>query len=105
MAFEFTDENFAEAIATGVALVHFWAEWAGPSRSMKPVIEILAVEYSGRALVGNLDVGNNPEVPMNYNIRGVPSYAILKNGELIDKTVGINTKDYLSNYLDAALAV
>ncbi|MCC6725818.1 MAG: thioredoxin [Saprospiraceae bacterium] len=105
MAFEFTDENFAEATATGVALVHFWAEWAGPSRTMKPVIEKLAAEYSGRALVGNLDVDNNPEVPMNYLIRGVSSFLILKNGEMVNKFPGTWSKEYLANKLDAALAV
>lgn len=105
MAFEFTDDNFtAEAIEKeGVAVVDFWAEWCGPCRAITPIIEELSNEYNGKVTVGKLNVDDNPEVAMKYGIRSIPTILVLKNGEVVDKTVGVTTKQALADKIEANL--
>lgn len=105
MAFEFTDANFEEiAIANkGVAVVDFWAEWCGPCRMVAPVIEELSKEYDGKAVVGKLDVDNNPGVSMKYGVRSIPTILFLKDGEVVDKHVGTATKQTLASKIEAIL--
>ena len=89
MAHEFTDANFqTEVIGSDkVTVIDLWAEWCGPCRMMTPVIEELATEYEGRAVVGKLNVDDNPEVPTNYNVCGIPTFLIFKNGELLENHI------------------
>lgn len=105
MAFEFTDTNFQEKVLDnkGVAVIDFWAEWCGPCRLIAPIIEELANEYDGKALIGKLDVDNNPEVSMKYGIRSIPTILILKDGEIVEKHVGTTTKANLEQKLAAHL--
>ena len=105
MAFEFTDANFGDsALATdGVAVVDFWAEWCGPCKMIAPVIEELATEYSGKAVIGKLDVDSNPETSMKYGVRSIPTILFIKGGEVVDKHVGTATKQALSAKIDALL--
>ena len=104
MAFEFTDSNFTEKASEGVVLVDFWATWCGPCRAIAPAIEELYADYKDKALVGKLNVDNNPEVAMKYNIRSIPTLLILKDGQVVHQHVGLTTKQVLANKLDAALA-
>ncbi len=106
MAFEITDANFAENIQEkkGVAVIDFWAEWCGPCRMIGPIIEELASEYEGKALIGKLDVDSNPEVSMKYGIRSIPTILILKDGEVVDKQVGVTSKQALTDKIEAQLA-
>ncbi len=106
MAFTFTDANFQEnALDTeGVAVVDFWAEWCGPCRIIGPIIEELANDYEGRVLVGKVDVDQNPEVSMKYSVRSIPTILILKNGEVVDKHIGVATKAALAEKIEAQLA-
>ncbi len=104
MAFVLTDDNFQEkALDKGVAVVDFWAEWCGPCRMIAPIIEELHKEYDGKALVGKLDVDNNPEVAMKYGIRSIPTILILKDGKVVDKQVGATTKKVLAEKIEAQL--
>ena len=105
MAFEFTDTNFKEKVLDnkGVAVIDFWAEWCGPCRLIAPIIEELAQDYDGKALIGKLDVDNNPEVSMKYGIRSIPTILILKDGEVVEKHVGTTTKTNLEQKLAAHL--
>ena len=106
MAFEFTDSNFKDtALAAGnISLVDFWAEWCGPCKAITPIIEELATAYSGKAVVGKLNVDNNPETAMKYGVRSIPTIIILKDGEIVDKHVGMTSKATLAEKIDAALA-
>jgi thioredoxin 1 len=105
MAFEFTDANFQDsAIDTGgVTVIDFWAEWCGPCRMVAPVIEELAKDYDGKALIGKLDVDSNPGVSMKYGVRSIPTILFMKGGEVVDKHVGTATKQLLSSKIDALL--
>ena len=84
-------------------LVDFWAEWCGPCRQMTPVVEELSKEYDGKAVIGKLNVDDNPEIPTNYNVRGIPTFLLFKNGELKEKIVGAQTKKFLQDKLNAYL--
>ena len=106
MAFEFTDSNFQEtALAEeGVSVVDFWAPWCGPCRMIAPIIEELSGEYEGKATIGKLNVDDNPEVAMKYGVRSIPTILVLKDGEVVDKQVGVTSKKVLADKIDAALA-
>ena len=106
MAFEFTDTNFQETAldSKGVAVVDFWAEWCGPCRMITPIIEELAKDYDGKATVGKLNVDNNPQVSMKYGVRSIPTILILKDGEVVDKQVGVTTKQALEAKINAHLS-
>ncbi len=105
MAFEFTDTNFQEKVLDneGVAVVDFWAEWCGPCRMITPIIEELSKEYDGKALIGKLNVDHNQAISMKYGVRSIPTILILKNGEVVDKHVGVTTKQALSQKIEAQL--
>ncbi len=103
MAFEFTDSNFSDSVKEGVTVVDFWAEWCGPCRMVGPIIEELANDYENKALIGKVNVDDNPEISMKYGIRSIPTILFLKNGEVVDKQVGVTTKKNLADKIDAAI--
>ena len=106
MALEFTDSNFEEKVLNSghVTVVDFWAQWCGPCRAIAPIIEELADEYAGTALVGKVDVDANQELAMQYSIRSIPTILILKDGEVVEKHVGAITKPALQSKIDKHLA-
>lgn len=106
MAIEFTDSNFEELVLKSdkPVLVDFWAEWCGPCRMVGPVVEELAKEYEGKVVVGKVNVDNNPQTAMKYGIRSIPTILFLKNGEVVDRSVGAVPKAQLASKLDGQLA-
>src|SRR5687767_5922198 len=105
MALEITDSNFEELVKNSdkPVLVDFWAAWCEPCLDMAPVIEDLAKEYEGKAIIGKLDVDNNPEVSEMYGIRNIPTLLFFKGGQIVDKQIGAVPKGTLSKKLDAQL--
>jgi thioredoxin 1 len=105
MAVEFTDSNFEEQVLKSdkPVLVDFWAEWCGPCRMVGPVVEELSNDYSGKAVVGKVNVDQNPGVAAKYGIRSIPTILFFKNGEVVDKSVGAVPKAALADKLNAAL--
>ena len=105
MALEITDANFEELVmkADQPVLVDFWAVWCGPCRMVGPVVAEIAKDYEGKAIVGKVDVDNNPEVASKFGIRNIPTILFMKNGEIVDKQVGAAQKAQLTEKLDAML--
>ncbi|PCI96822.1 MAG: thioredoxin [Flavobacteriales bacterium] len=105
MALELTDANFEELVMNSdkPVLVDFWAVWCGPCRMVGPVVDEISNDYEGRAIVGKVDVDNNPEVAQKYGIRNIPTILFLKNGEIVDKQVGAVQKATLAEKLDAMM--
>jgi thioredoxin 1 len=94
---EFTDANFdAEVLKSPEpVLVDFWAEWCGPCRMLAPTIEKLANDYAGKIKVGKLDTDSNRDVSMKFGISAIPTVILFKNGEVLQKFVGLrNEKDF-----------
>ncbi|MCF8434148.1 MAG: thioredoxin [Crocinitomicaceae bacterium] len=105
MALEITDANFEEVVLKSdkPVVVDFWAAWCGPCRMVGPIIEELATEYEGKAVVGKVDVDNNPGVSAQFGIRNIPTILFVKNGEIVDKLVGAAAKAQFAAKLDAIL--
>ncbi|HSY60440.1 MAG TPA: thioredoxin [Cytophaga sp.] len=103
-AVEITDANFEEIINTDQpVLVDFWAEWCGPCKMIGPVVEELAGDYAGKAVIAKLNVDENPIVSAKFGIRSIPTLLVLKKGEIVDKQVGVVPKSVLAQKIDAQL--
>lgn len=105
MAVEFTEANFDELAMQSdkPVLVDFWAEWCGPCRMVGPIVEEISNDYNGKAIVGKVNVDENPGISAKYGIRNIPTILFLKNGEVVDKSVGAVPKSILTGKLDAQL--
>ena len=104
MALAVNDNNFAEVInGDKPVLVDFWATWCGPCRMISPIIDELATEYEGKAVVAKCNVDEAGDVTMQYGIRNIPTLLFFQNGELKDKLVGSTTKAAIVEKLNALL--
>ena len=106
MALEITDSNFEELVLKSdkPVLVDFWAEWCGPCRMVGPVVEEIAKEYEGNAVVGKLNVEHNPKIATEFGIMSIPALLFFKNGQVVDKQVGAVPKHVLVNKLESQMA-
>jgi thioredoxin 1 len=102
---ELTDANFDSIVNSDKpVLVDFWAEWCGPCKMIGPVVEELAKDYDGKAVVAKLNVDENPQVTARYGVRSIPTLLVFKGGQIVDKQVGAVPKSVLAQKLGAQVA-
>jgi thioredoxin 1 len=105
-AVEITDANFEDMVLKSdkPVLIDFWAVWCGPCRAVAPIIEEIAEEYEGRAVVGKIDVDSNREIATQYGIQAIPTLFLVKDGQVTEKVVGnVADKNSIRAKLDALL--
>ena len=101
---QFTKDSFEKALNDGsLMMVDFWAEWCGPCRMLGPVVESLAKKYEGKVLVGKVNVDQEQELAIRYGVMSIPTVIFFKNGEEIDRKVGVMPDSAFSAVLDANL--
>jgi thioredoxin 1 len=100
---EITDANFAKEVEASdkPVLVDFWAVWCGPCKMLTPIIEELANEYEGKAVIGKVDVDNNQMIATKFGIRGIPTILIFKGGKVVDQIVGAVPKNMIVEKLES----
>jgi len=104
MEFEITTQNFGELTAQGKpVLVDFWATWCGPCKRLGPIIEEIAREYEGKAIIGKCDIEENDELTEKFGIMNVPTVVFLKDGKEVDRVVGLAMKNVYQDKLNALL--
>ena len=99
------DKNFATEVLNSdlPVLVDFWATWCGPCRSISPIVEELAKEFSGRVKVTKLNVDESPATPGQYGVRGIPTLILFKGGKILDQIVGAVPKARLKAMIEKGL--
>lgn len=102
MALEITDSNFEETVLKSdkPVLVDFWAAWCGPCRMVGPIIDELSEEYEGKAVVVKVDIDSNQQYAAQFGVRNIPTVLVFKNGELVDRKVGVSSKNDYAQALD-----
>ena len=105
MALEITDATFDEVVLKSdkPVLVDFWAAWCGPCRMVGPIIEELSNDYTGKAVVGKVDVDANQEFAAKYGVRNIPTVLVFQNGEVVGRQVGVAPKKTYTDAIDALL--
>ncbi|KAF1295706.1 thioredoxin [Enterococcus sp. JM4C] len=91
-----TDKTFSEETDSGLVLIDFWATWCGPCRMQAPILEQLSEEYGeGELKIVKMDVDENPETPASFGIMSIPTLLLKKDGEVVEKAIGVHSKDQL----------
>ena len=100
-----TDSNFdAEVLrASGPVLVDFWEEWCGPCRMIAPFLEELATDMEGKVTVAKVNIDENPQTPMKYGVRGIPTVILFKGGQVAATKIGALPKSKLYEWVESVL--
>ncbi len=97
------EQSFAQETGSGVSLVDFWAEWCGPCRMMGPIIDQVAAEYEGKALIAKVDVDECQNIAVKLGVNSIPTLIVFKDGAEVKRFVGVTGKTDLVKALDAAI--
>lgn len=96
-------DNFNDTIANGVTLVDFWAEWCGPCRMQLPILEEVSEEIGEKATVGKINVDHELELAQRFGVQSIPTLILFKDGEIVDKMVGVQAKETLVDKINNVL--
>ena len=102
MALEITDGNFEETVLKSdkPVMADFWAAWCGPCRMVGPIIDELSEEYEGKAIIGKVDIDSNQQYAAQFGVRNIPTVLVFKDGELVDRKVGVSSKNDYAQAID-----
>lgn len=104
MVDEITDATFEEETSEGVVLIDFWATWCGPCRMQAPILDQLEQEYDEEEFrIAKMDVDENPETPQQFGIMSIPTLMLKKDGQVVEKAVGVHSKEQLRQMIDQYL--
>lgn len=99
----FTDSGFDSEIKHGVTLVDFHANWCGPCRTLAPVLEQVAKDVEGKAVIGKIDIDNEQKTASQFQITSVPTMILFKNGKEVGRLVGLRTAEAVKDFIKSAL--
>jgi len=102
---EVNDANFQNEVLTSATpvLVDFWAIWCGPCKMIAPILDEIAGEYAGKVTIAKINVDENPKTPMRFNVRGIPTLILFKNGQAEGQKIGAVRKTDVASFLDSKL--
>lgn len=100
-----TDSSFDEDVLKSdrPVLLDFWAEWCGPCKMIAPILDEIAGEYAGKVTIAKINVDENPKTPMRFNVRGIPTLILFKNGQAEGQKIGAVRKTDVATFLDSRL--